>query len=69
MVKRGEGVHARVVEVAQYWDVSTDTVMQLCRRFERGEPGGLPFIRIGRAVRIQWEDVDAFGQPVRKPAD
>jgi hypothetical protein len=67
-MKRGEGVHARVVEVAEFWDVSPGTVMRLCQRFERGEPGGLPFIRINRAVRIRWEDVDTFGRPSPKQA-
>jgi hypothetical protein len=59
---------ARVAEVAAYWDVSPSSVMRLCLRFEEGDPDGLPFIRIGRVVRIRWADVDAYSDPSGKPA-
>lgn len=57
MSLRGQGPTARVVEVAEYWDVSPDTVMRLCNS------GKLSYQRVGRQVRINWDDVDAYGRP------
>lgn len=65
---RQRGPYATISDVAQYWNISPRSVQRLCERWQRGEAGGLPYMRIGGtngAIRILWRDVHAYGQVSR----
>jgi transcriptional regulator with XRE-family HTH domain len=68
-LKTSRQPYATVADVAQYWAVSPRSVLGLCERWSKGQPGGLRYFRLGGArgpVRIHWTDVEAYGQAQRR---